>query len=356
MPENEDREESDEFRPESVVFSPCEHPRGIGWRDRRRAMSDRSLQTSRLPLAARTHRALGVLALVLGGLFLATPASQSATTAVRPLLFSTSYATFSIQPDGSGWRQLNECTLVPFTTNGRHLIGTVSGITTFADMLALPASRQIVGDCETTGDPVRRKYDLRGEAGVWLSLDWSPTAPRVVGVELVGKGLGQHGAVVTFSENGTGHRVVTPRGLDTRVRENAGSAAWSPTGKQIVFGRTFFTDDCPEYEETRTIGLCDRRELVRMNADGSNAVSLYRPPQIDVNAKDDLAPDSPFRKLSTDAFFPFAWHGSKIFMTTSNQAGSRLASINADGSGFRFLTAVVNDNPGQPALSPMVDR
>jgi hypothetical protein len=232
----------------------------------------------------------------------------------------------------------------------------VGALSTEQDVLALPAVKEILGDCESAGDAVRRKYALRRERGFWLSLDWSPNAPTVVGVELVGGGGTAHGQVATFHANGTGFRVVVPRGLDTRVREDALAAAWAPTGKQIVFGRQFSTEECPEFQEAGIIGLCDRQELVRMNADGSGAVSLYRPPQVDDTAVDDLPPGSPLRKLSTNMFFPFAWHGNKIYMKTYDRvkqdARYRLASINADGSGFKYLTAYVNDDPGQPALSP----
>lgn len=43
----------------------------------------------------------------------------------RPIVLTGTYATYSVMPDGSNWRQLNQCTLSPLSTDGRQLVGWI---------------------------------------------------------------------------------------------------------------------------------------------------------------------------------------------------------------------------------------
>lgn len=173
--------------------------------------------------------------------------------------------------------------------------------------------------------------------------------------------------------NGTGHRIVEPRGL-TGFTSGVSGAAWSPRGDEIVLGRTFATDECPEHEVTHTFGGCSRGELVVMNRDGSNARSIYRPPQVDDGAVGEIPRSSPLSKLPSVTFSAFGWDGSRVFMIIHEEIDptppaecprnrpcgngsdvkrtTRVAAVNADGTGFRYLTGDGTFELGGITLSP----
>jgi hypothetical protein len=280
----------------------------------------------------------------------------------RPIVYTNAYGTYAVRPDGTGWRQLNECTLDPLTTNGRQLIGGFNHLSDpSAPLVLLPATREVVNDCDSgPRDPSVLPYRLRvkgSQVSAWNSLAWSPDGRRIVAVGQLGSGYAANWRAVVFNKNGSGYRALAPR-LDG-VHNNVSGVAWSPRGDRIVFGRTFKTSDCPEFVETKTIEIgCSRAELAVMDADGSNARSLYRPPQIEESQVEYLPQGSALRKLPNVLYRPFAWHGTRIFVLTHEDVSARrddfserIAVIGEDGKGFRYLTPPGTvDAP--PALSP----
>jgi hypothetical protein len=300
---------------------------------------------------------LGVGGAAVGGI--ADAGTHASAAAARPIVYVNSHAVYSVQPDGSGWRRLNECFLNPVAGNGRRLIGGFSHVPDrSAPLLVVPASKEVINDCDNgPREPSVRRYRLQvrgSRVTSWITLAWSADGRRVVGVGKVGSGELAPQRVVVFNANGSGYRVVTPQALDG-VSSEATDAVWSPRGDRIAFGRGFESSDCPEFVETRTVGLCNRRELAVMNVDGSNARSLHRPAQIDEHAADDLPEGSTLRNLPSVVFRPFAWHGNRIFMTTfdalATDRPARIAVINDDGTGFRYVTPRGADLR-RPALSP----
>jgi len=297
------------------------------------------------------------------GLVAVTAASGAgAAPSSRPIVYVNSYATYALRPDGTGWRQLNECTLNPVATNGRQMIGGFNHLSDpSAPLVLLPATKEVVNDCDSgPRDPsvLRFRLQVKGsQVKSWNSFSWSPDGRRIAAVGQLGSGSGATWRTVIFNANGAGYRVLAPS-LDG-IQSNVSAAAWSPRGDRIVFGRTFRTSDCPEFVETKTVGIgCSRAELAVMDANGSNARSLYRPPQIEESEVDDLPAGSALHKLPNVFYRPFAWHGGRIFVLAHedesprrDDISERIAVIGEDGTGFRYLTP-----PGYvgtpPALSP----
>jgi dipeptidyl aminopeptidase/acylaminoacyl peptidase len=258
---------------------------------------------------------------------------------------------YSVRPDGTRWQRLNECTLGPLATNGRQIVGAFG--TSSADLVLMPAGKEVVNDCDNgSRDPSVRRYRLEPRGTLpsyWTTLAWSPDGRRILGVG----SFGTRGRIAVFNPNGAGYRLLGPSldGSGSYVSD----AAWSPRGDRVVFGRGFKSGDCPEFAETGTIAIgCDRSELAVMNADGSGARSLYRPPQIESSERDDLPEGSRLRALPSPSFSPFGWHGERIFLTVTEADADpdvRIAVINQDGTGFRYLTPA-GSNAVRPALSP----
>jgi hypothetical protein len=292
----------------------------------------------------------------------AVTAGAAAAPSSRPIVYDNAYGTYSVRPDGTGWRQLNDCTLNPVATNGGQLIGGFNHLSDpSAPLVLLPATKEVVTECDSgPRDPSVLRYRLRvrgSQVSWWSSLAWSPDGRRIVAVGQLGSGSAATSRAVVFNANGSGYRVLAPS-LDG-VQSNVSATAWSPRGDRIAFGRTFKTSDCPEFVETKTVAIgCSRAELAIMDADGSNARSLFRPPQIEESEVDDLPEGSALRKLPSVFYRPFAWHSGRIFMLAHQDASprrddisERIAVIGEDGTGLRFLTPPgAVDTP--PALSP----
>jgi hypothetical protein len=285
----------------------------------------------------------------------AAVADPSAVTASAPrVVFSDSRATSVVERNGTNWRQLNECTTrLPDVHGNRLLALFVDPESRRQELLLLPAAKELVGECDNgPSDPPRRKYRLRVPGAQMTSLysiAWSPDGRRILAVELRGPSPVSPYRAAVFNSNGKGYRLVGPADVTT--------AAWSPTGNRIVYGHEFKVKECPEFEETGTIGLCDRNEIAVMNADGSAIRTVYAPPQVDTSALDDLPANSPFRKLKSTVFSPFAWYAGRIFLTAHepNEVGigsERIAVINENGTGFRYLTPRASNLTDRPALSP----
>ena len=289
-------------------------------------------------------------------------ASHAAAAASRPIVYVNSYATYSVRPDGTGWRRLNECYLNPIAASGRQLIGGFSHVADrAAPLVALPAAKEVINECDSgPRDPsvLRHRVLVKGSRVTsWHTLAWSPDGRRIVGVGTVGSGALAPPRVVVFNANGSGYRVVTTHALDG-VSSSALDAVWSPRGDRIVFGRLFKSSDCPEFVETKTVAIgCDRSELAVVGADGSGARSIYRPLQVDPDEVDDLPIASPLRKLPSVLLSPFGWWGDQIFVRVSDtsqtgtNAPDRIAVVNVDGTGFRYLTSR-GAHIRRPALSP----
>ena len=297
------------------------------------------------------------LAVVLSIAATAAVADPSAVTASVPrVVFSNADRTAVVEQNGTNWRQLNECTFSPIDIDGNRLLGVLlDADSNREELLLLPASKEVVGECDNgPSDPVRRKYRLRVPGAhmlQWDSMEWSPDGRRVLIVEFRrGYSPFQPARAAVFNANGKGFRLVGPRGVTT--------AAWSPTGDRIVYGRTFKVADCPENEAIGATGLCVRNEIAVMKSDGSGVRSIYYPDQLDPFVEvDDLPAGSPLRKLPSSYYYPFAWHRGKIFLTVNSindvSIGSdRIAVINEDGTGFRYLTPRASNLTGRPALSP----
>lgn len=275
---------------------------------------------------------------------------------LRPIVYVNGYATYSIRPDGTHWKQLNECYLGPLATNGRQIVGAFSGARLSPALALVPAQAELVNDCDNgPRDPSVLRYRLRPrgtQPSYWNTLAWARDGRRILGVGPFGTGGDQRGRIVVFDANGMGYRILDTSGLDG-VRSSVTGAAWSAGGDRIVVGRVFKSSDCPEFVETKTVGAgCDRSELAVMHADGSGARSLYRPPQIEGSQVDDLPEGSGLHKLPSPIFTPFAWHGNRIYVTDGDQRnGTRIAVVGNDGTGFRYLTGR-GSLSGSPALSP----
>lgn len=305
------------------------------------------------------HRAV-ILGIAAAAALAATAAETTsrAATQPRPIVYVNAYGTYAIRPDGSQWRQLNDCTLTPVASNGRRLVGGFGYMDDReAPLVIMPADRQIDVDCDSgPRAPSVLPYRLRvrgAGATEWIRLAWSSDGRRILGVG----SFGGRGRVAVFNPNGSGYRVLAPS-LDG-AQSAVTTAAWSPRGDRIVFGRTFKAGDCPEFVETKTVAIgCDRAELAVMDAGGSSARSLYRPPQIESSQADDLPEGSYLRKLPNVLYRPFGWHGTRIFLLAHEDVSprrddfsERIAVIGEDGKGFRYLTPPGTiDTP--PALSP----
>jgi hypothetical protein len=240
----------------------------------------------------------------------AAATASRAPMASRPIVFVNAYGTYSVRSDGTGWRQLNECTLNPIATNGRQLVGGFNHLSdSSAPLVLLPADREVVNDCDSgPRDPSVLRYRLRVKGSRvtwWTGFAWSPDGRRILSVGQLGSGSSSTSRALVFNADGSGYHVLEPS-LDG-VQSNVSAGAWSPRGDRIVFGRTFKGSDCSEFAETKTVAIgCSRAELAVMDADGSNARSLYRPPQIESSQVDLLPAGSTLRKLPTVSYRPFA--------------------------------------------------
>jgi dipeptidyl aminopeptidase/acylaminoacyl peptidase len=304
-------------------------------------------------LSARPRRVAAAAACVAAA---AVAASSHAAERPRALVYDNAYAMYSVRPDGTRWQRLNECTLGPMATNGRQIVGAFYGTSSPA-LVLMPADKEVVNDCDNgPRDRSVRHYRLTPRGTVpsyWTTLAWSPDGRRILGVGSFGTGYAQRSRIAVFNPNGARYHLLGPSldGSGSYVTD----AAWSPRGDQIVFGRAFESGDCPEFAETKTVAIgCDRSELAVMNADGSEARSLYRPPQIESSERDDLPEGSQLRALPSPRFSPFGWHGDRIFLTVTEADADpdvRIAVIDQDGTGFRYLTPA-GSNAVRPALSP----
>lgn len=283
-------------------------------------------------------------------------ADSRAAAPPRPIVYVNAYGTYAVRPDGTSWRQLNDCTLTPVAGNGRLLVGGFSYVPDReAPLVIMPADRQIDVDCDSgprTPPVLRYRLRVRGSGATsWSTLAWSPDGRHILAVGRFGEGSGSRDRLVVFNANGAGYHVVGPTldGISSSVTD----ATWSPRGDRIAFGRGFESSDCPEFVETKTIGVaCARAELVVTKANGSDARSLYRPPQIEASQRDDLPAGSALRSLPSPLFAPFGWHGDRIFFTVydDRDGSQRIASISEDGTGLRYLTR--GGELQRPALSP----
>ena len=218
----------------------------------------------------------------------------------------------------------------------------------------MPADGQIDVDCDSgprTPPVLPYRLRVRGSgASSWSTLAWSPDGRRILAVGTFGEGSQSRARSVVFNANGAGYHVVDPR-LDG-VSSSVTDAAWSSHGDRVVLGRVFRSSDCPEFAETKTIGIaCQRSELVVAKADGSDARSLYRPPQIEASQRDDLPAGSPLRSLPSPLFAPFGWHADRIFFTVydDRDGSQRFATIREDGKRF-----AVFDRPRRRTAAPCV--
>jgi len=307
--------------------------------------------------ARRPQRAAIIGIVVLLGAGAAAGTRARAATPTRPLVWVNAYGTYAVRTDGTRWTQLNDCSLTPVASNGRRLIGGFGYLQDReAPLVIMPADRQIDVDCDSgprTPPVLPYRLRVRGSgASSWSTLVWSPDGRRILAVGTFGEGSQSRARSVVFNANGAGYHAVDPR-LDG-VSSSVTDAAWSSHGDRVVLGRVFRSSDCPEFAETKTIGIaCQRSELVVAKADGSDARSLYRPPQIEASQRDDLPAGSPLRSLPSPLFAPFGWHADRIFFTVydDRDGSQRIASIREDGSGLRYVTARGGELQ-RPALSP----
>ena len=90
-------------------------------------------------------------------------ADSRAAAPPRPIVYVNAYGTYAVRPDGTSWRQLNDCTLTPVAGNGRLLVGGFSYVPDReAPLVIMPADRQIDVDCDSgPRTPPVLRYRLR---------------------------------------------------------------------------------------------------------------------------------------------------------------------------------------------------